>query len=161
VACLAEASRNRPPLGSTGSWEPWVDRGRHAASGIGLLAVCLAAVSFDASLAFPGWRAALPAVGTAMVVAAGPRAWPNRALARPALVSIGLISYPLYLWHWPMLAILPSLDLAWSPSRQRPLRLMALGVAFAAAYATYRFVEQPVSRRRVGTTAQLCGAMNR
>jgi peptidoglycan/LPS O-acetylase OafA/YrhL len=43
-------------------------------------------------------------MGTALVIAAGPKAWLNRnILSNPVFVWIGLVSYPLYLWHWPLL----------------------------------------------------------
>ena len=54
---------------------------------------------------FPGWRALLPTLGTALLILAGPQAWFNRrVLALKPMVMIGLISYPLYLWHWPLLS---------------------------------------------------------
>ena len=52
----------------------------------------------------PGWRALPPTQAALLILAVGSRAWLNRAaLAHPALVFVGLISYPLYLWHWPLL----------------------------------------------------------
>src|ERR1700722_8481853 len=54
---------------------------------------------------FPGWLAALPTVGTCLLIAAGNRSWVNsRLLGNPLMVWVGLISYPLYLWHWPLLS---------------------------------------------------------
>jgi peptidoglycan/LPS O-acetylase OafA/YrhL len=54
---------------------------------------------------FPGWRALLPTIGTVLLIQSGPQAWINRRiLANRGVVYIGLISYPLYLWHWPILS---------------------------------------------------------
>ena len=157
LACGATATvSSDAPVGSRDR----LRRGlRHGLSAAGLLAVLAAALAFDASVPFPGWRAAVPVAGTAALIACGPGALPNRVLAHRAPVAIGLISYPLYLWHWPILAILPSLDLAWAPRGERLVRLAAVASAFVAAWLTYRFVESPVRRRRTATTAQLCWAM--
>ena len=54
---------------------------------------------------YPGWRALLPVAGTLMLMEGGREAWVNRKiLSNPAVVWIGLISYPLYLFHWPALS---------------------------------------------------------
>ena len=117
-------------------------------------------MAFDGSQPFPGWRAAVPVVGTALCIAAGREAWINRVvLAHPVPVFFGLISYPLYLWHWPTLALIPMLDIAWSASQERALKLLALGAAVVAAYLTYRWVERPIRRGNVGSIRGLCTAM--
>ena len=57
--------------------------------------------------AYPGWRALLPVCGTCLLIEGGRGAWVNRKiLSHPGLVWIGLISYPLYLFHWPILSFL-------------------------------------------------------
>jgi peptidoglycan/LPS O-acetylase OafA/YrhL len=56
------------------------------------------------AMAFPGWWALLPTIATAMVIAAGPSAVLNRTIGTPTFVWFGLISFPLYLWHWPLLS---------------------------------------------------------
>ena len=121
-------------------------RARDAASLAGSLMITLAAILIGPGLAFPGWWALLPTVGAALVIAAGPGAWVNRqVLSRPALVWLGLISYPLYLWHWPILAFLrhysfrPPSDL---------IRWGAILLAVVLADLTYRFVENPIRRGR-------------
>jgi len=73
-----------------------------AAAGLALVAAGIALLS--AGRAFPGWWALAPVVGSSLLIAAGPAAWINRRLlSNPVMVYIGLISYPLYLWHWPLL----------------------------------------------------------
>src|SRR6185436_20277250 len=73
-----------------------------AVAGLVLVAAGIALLS--AQRPFPGWRALLPVAGTALLIAAGPTAWVNRrVLSNPLMVYLGLISYPLYLWHWPLL----------------------------------------------------------
>jgi peptidoglycan/LPS O-acetylase OafA/YrhL len=90
---------------------------------------------------FPGWRAALPAGGATLVIAAGPHAWLNRRmLALKPFVLIGLVSYPLYLWHWPILAFVRLLS---GGAPTVAVLLAALACALALSFATFRLVEAP------------------
>ena len=74
-----------------------------AATGIVLLALVLVSISPES--AFPGFWALLPTMSTYLIIAAGPHAWLNSAvLASRPCRFIGIISYPLYLWHWPLLS---------------------------------------------------------
>ena len=125
---------------------------------IGLLLIAVAAGVLDSKSAFPGWWAALPVTGAALLLSA-PAAWGCRhLLSSPAMVRIGLISYPLYLWHWPLLVFFAIIKFA-------PLTLiergLIVGLSFALAWLTYRFVEIPFrfgrpSRLRI---ASLCSGM--
>ncbi len=100
--------------------------------------------------AYPGWSALAPTIGTALLIAAGPKAWVNRRLlARRVPVFIGLISYPLYLWHWPLLSFLDITELG-APSRA--LKVAAIVLAFILATLTYVCVERPVRRSISGRT---------
>jgi peptidoglycan/LPS O-acetylase OafA/YrhL len=125
---------------------------------IGLLLIAIAAGVLDSKSAFPGWWAILPVAGAALLLSA-PAAWGCRhLLSSPAMVRIGLISYPLYLWHWPLLVFFAIIKFA-------PLtlleRVLIVGLSFALAWLTYRFVEIPFrfgrpSRLRI---AGLCSGM--
>jgi len=111
-----------------------------ATLGVILLATGLA--TLDRLSAFPGWWALLPTLGTLLVIAAGPRAWINRhLLANRGMVGIGLISYPLYLWHWPLLSY-ANIVTGGPPAVSVRLAIMAASVALA--WATYRCVELPI-----------------
>lgn len=125
---------------------PAASRGalRDAASIAGLGLVLASIVAFDADTRFPGAAALLPCGGTALLLWAGEDAFVNRSLlsSRP-FVHVGLISYSLYLWHWPLLSLgrilnLGALPVAWAVGA-------VLG-SFACAYATWRFVEKPFRR---------------
>ena len=111
-----------------------------SATGLGLiLASC---TLLDKTQVFPGWRAVLPVAGSAMLIATGPHAWVNRhVLANRVMVWIGLISFPLYLWHWPLLSFAHILDNA-TPTR--PIRLAMVLLSFVLAWLTYQWVEKPV-----------------
>ncbi|HEY4973823.1 MAG TPA: acyltransferase, partial [Steroidobacteraceae bacterium] len=68
----------------------------------GILLIAVAAITLDGRSAFPGWWALLPVAGGALLLSA-PIAWGcRRVLATRPLVWLGQISYPLYLWHWPL-----------------------------------------------------------
>jgi len=121
----------------------------NAASALGVLCVIAAIANFDEDTSFPGWRATLPAAGTLLVIAAGSDAWLNRhMLARPWIVWIGLISYPLYLWHWPLLSFARIAE-AGTPSVST--RVAVIGLSVVLAWLTYAFVE---TRIRFGPTGR-------
>ena len=91
---------------------------------------------------FPGWWALFPAIGSALIIAAGPQAFINRQLlALTALRLIGLISYPLYLWHWVLLSF-TAIVLNRHPNLLMTSWLIALAVVLATA--TYFLVERPI-----------------
>jgi peptidoglycan/LPS O-acetylase OafA/YrhL len=129
---------------------------RRAFAGVALIVV--AAAVLDSQRAFPGWWALLPVAGTALLISA-PAAWVNRVvLASPAMVWIGLISYPLYLWHWPLLVFGATIKFAPLTVVERELILLASALL---AWATYRFVEtpfrfgRPSRRKRFGLGAAM------
>lgn len=130
---------------STQSSAPAVANAK-AIVGLALVAVGVALVT---PAQFPGWWALLPTVGAALLIAAGRDAFINRrVLAFRPLVFVGLISYPLYLWHWPLLSF-ARLTQFGRPSDALTLGIVALSAALA--WATYRFVERPI---RFGRFAQ-------
>lgn len=115
---------------------------RNLYSALGMALLLAGFVLITRNRAFPGWWALLPTTGAVLLIAAGPQAWCNRyVLAQPLLVWVGLISYPLYLWHWPLLSfahILHSAQPAWQ------IRAAAVLLALLLAWLTYRVLEQRV-----------------
>ena len=95
-----------------------------------------------ASSLFPGWLAVLPVVGAALVIAAGPRSWANRSILsfRP-LVWFGLISFPLYLWHWPILTFVRIVAGGDTPNS---VRIAAVALTIALAVLTSKYIEKPL-----------------
>jgi peptidoglycan/LPS O-acetylase OafA/YrhL len=111
-----------------------------ATTGIALLASVLVGVSPDR--AFPGFWALLPTIGAYLIIAAGPNAWLNRTVlaSRPGRF-IGIISYPLYLWHWVLLSFA---RIANGGAPSAIVRVALISVAFLLALLTYQFVERPI-----------------
>jgi peptidoglycan/LPS O-acetylase OafA/YrhL len=74
-------------------------------SAVGSTMVVVSLVMTTKTMVFPGWVALFPTCGTALVLFAGKGAWLNRWLYGNKLFAyIGRISYPMYLWHWPLFA---------------------------------------------------------
>src|SRR4051794_20249721 len=83
---------------------------RAALSWLGLVAIVVAGFAYGPQTIFPGSAALLPVLGALAVIRAGApyhRLAPTRLLSRPAIQRTGDLSYSLYLWHWPLLVLLP------------------------------------------------------
>jgi peptidoglycan/LPS O-acetylase OafA/YrhL len=118
---------------------PWLGHVLSLA-GIGLIAASLLLLS--SRHPFPGWRALPPALGGLLLLAAGPGAACNRwLLSNRAMVFIGAISYPLYLWHWPLLAFA---RIRSGVEPDATVRVALLALAFVLAWGTWRLVEHPI-----------------
>jgi peptidoglycan/LPS O-acetylase OafA/YrhL len=140
-------------LACTPTSAPW--RSARGLGSAGAIAVLAGFVLFDPLDAWPGARTLLPVLGTLAIIAAGRDAWFNRrVLAHPLAVGVGLVSYPLYLWHWPLLACLRLMQ----PDAGTAVRATAIAIAAVLAWATFRFVETPIRRRRL-SPAPLVAAM--
>ena len=108
----------------------------------GLLLIIISIVGLNQQMLFPGWWGLLPTVGTILVISAGPAAWINRRLlSSKPFVFIGLISYSLYLWHWPLLSYAHIIQ-------PGPLAVAtaagAVAIAFLLASLTFWAVEKPL-----------------
>jgi len=126
-----------PPLPKAAS--SWMGAG-------GLLAILLTGFLLGGAQVYPGWLALIPVLGATAVIWAGMTAWSNRVLLASAVaVFIGLISYPLYLWHWPLLSIarIENFGEDVSPA----LRLVLVAAAFVLAALTYALVERRIHLR--------------
>lgn len=99
---------------------------------------------------FPGWWALLPTLGTVLIIAAGAQAWLNRVvLSHRLLVWFGLISYPLYLWHWPLLSFARIVE---SETPSREIRIAIVLISIALAWLTYRLIEKPFRNGKYSQT---------
>ncbi len=147
-AYVAAAGRQRPR--AKGDVAPGIGLACHRYAGslkncvawMGLLLILLSVFGLHRDARFPGWWALLPVTGAIALIMAGPSAWVNRTiLSNRWLVFLGLISYPLYLWHWPLLS------LAHLVSGQSPAvggRVALVLLAMLLAWLTYQLVERPI-----------------
>jgi peptidoglycan/LPS O-acetylase OafA/YrhL len=115
---------------------------------LGFIFVIASAFIFNETTAFPGLNAVLPVLGTVMLIATI-NSWPpflNDVANSRLFQWLGEISYPLYLWHWPLL-VLPSTYFA------RPLavyeRIIAIFATIVLADLTHRFIEEPFRKKKI------------
>ncbi|KAF0720334.1 Aste57867_389 [Aphanomyces stellatus] len=116
-----------------------------ALSGGGIVLLVVAFASLDEASTFPGFWALFPTLGAALLIAAGPNTIFNATvLSAGPIVYIGKISYPLYLWHWPLLVFAklryPNAD--YRPFYMSPLAM--LGLSFVLSGVTLTNVETPL-----------------
>ncbi|MFZ3072933.1 MAG: acyltransferase [Thermodesulfobacteriota bacterium] len=108
-------------------------------TGITLLVVSM--VFMSPQMNFPGSLALFPVAGAVFLISATDLGPINRIfLSLPLLVGIGLISYSLYLWHWPLLSLVRIVQLNNPPSA---IILAAVIVSFLLAVLSWKFVETP------------------
>ncbi|MBT1670961.1 acyltransferase [Curtobacterium flaccumfaciens pv. flaccumfaciens] len=119
-----------------------------AMSWTGLVLVATTALRFDASTPFPSWTALIPIIGVSLVIAGGmpEPAWSPAFLYRLRPVQwLGDVSYSLYLWHWPLLIVMPFV-IGTPTGEATPLwaKGIVLVVALVLAHFSRRLIEQPV-----------------
>lgn len=135
-------------------------RTRNGAGVLGLACVLAGFVVLRPGVGFPAPFALLPAGGTALLIWAGAGAWVNRhMLAVRPMRAVGLISYPLYLWHWPLVSWFHIVRGAGVIHNSAGFALM--GAALALAWLTTKCVENPLrgGHFRQGKTAALVGGL--
>ena len=122
---------------------------RTIVSWLGLCLILGAAFFVEKNYLFPGAWALLPTAGAAFLIYSGEGAWLNRqVLSSRLLVWVGLISYPLYLWHWPLLTFARIME---SGAPAPGVRFWLVAASVILAWLTYRLLERPVrSRPRSG-----------
>jgi peptidoglycan/LPS O-acetylase OafA/YrhL len=122
----------------------------------GIIAIECSFFFFDARTVFPGWAAALPVGGT-MLLLQSEGSFVNRfALANRLAVNVGLISYPLYLWHWPLLVFAEIFKFKPLTDLERGL---VVALTFMLAWLTYRLIERPIRFGRRSFVAPLVACM--
>ena len=110
----------------------------------GLVLIGLGLYFIQKEKTFPGWWAILPVLGACLCISAGPLSWLGRnVLGSRVFVWFGLISYPLYLWHWPLLAYARIVE---NGMPTAAIRGGAVVAAIVLAWLTYRFLERPLRK---------------
>ncbi len=130
--------------GSKESFFPsWVTEKRlkNFLSFVGLGTLLIVFGQFSKETVFPGKKALLPIFATAFIIWAGPQSWLNRKiLSQKILVWFGLISFPLYLWHWPILSYG---RIIYGEMPTREFRLIVVVVSILLAWLTVKIIEKP------------------
>lgn len=115
---------------------------RQLMSVVGAACLIVAAVLYTKQTIFPGVNALVPVIGAVLLIAAGPQAWVNKyLLSGKLIIGIGLISYPLYLWHWPLLSLVRTIDVA-EPGYAAKGLLVLLTVVLSVL--SYFLLEKPI-----------------
>ena len=126
-------------------------RANHILSMIGLVLIAVPALTIDKQSVFPGFNALWPCLGAALLLITGRH--PDRQgcinwlISHKAFVWVGLISYSLYLWHWPIFVFIQYLGL----ELVGVLRWGAIAMAFLCGHLSWKYVEQPVRHLNIPT----------
>lgn len=164
-ACLAYVRHIR------GGLLPGGNRSSANSTSAALLAAAgLALIAFSSRfttdrLPYPGWQATIPVAASAALIIAGPQNLLSRTLlCNRAAVLIGLISYPIYLWHWPLISFFHIVDAAapFSKAAQHWIPPAAAALSVLLGYATWRWIEKPAqmwARKRATSTPKKVGTL--
>ena len=116
-------------------------------------------IFYDRGSPFPGLNAVLPVMGAALIVWSGINSSEKnqsplvlRVLAIRPLVLIGLVSYSLYLWHWPLLALNEYMVVG---RDSLLVKLIIILVSLLLAIISWKFIEQPVRKKKVAASRSL------
>ena len=122
---------------------------RNLASLLGGVLILAAGVAFNSSTPFPGAAALLPCVGAALIIAAGTSGTSivGRALSLRPVAFIGMISYSLYLWHWPLIVFQGANGLLVKGLTPNGTKVVLILASVVIAALSWRFVEQPFRGR--------------
>jgi peptidoglycan/LPS O-acetylase OafA/YrhL len=115
---------------------------------IGVIAIFYSAIGLHQQ-GFPGYQALLPVIGTSLIIYAGANAkipFVSRVLTFRPLVGVGLISYPLYLWHWVLLSFAWIILGGWDTKSYEliELRMALIVIAVMLSIFTYYLIERPI-----------------
>ena len=109
---------------------------------IGFFLIACGFLLIDSDKSFPGLYALLPCLGASLVIISGQKTFINKyILSNRYIVWIGLISYPLYLWHWPLLTLARILE---GEEISQLLRILIVLFSIFLSWLTYRYIENPI-----------------
>ncbi len=114
----------------------------------GIAMIVMAIVLFNEKIPFPGVAALLPCLGAVFIIwsSMSNKSWTGAVLSWQPFIFIGLISYSLYLWHWPIRVFSQ-----YYAGRElyASEKGMLIALTFLLSYLTWKFVEQPVRKKKV------------
>ncbi len=143
---------------------------REGIAAAGLIAVLAAVTCYDHHTVFPGVTALAPVLGAVAMIHCAPGTATGRLLSWRPFIAIGLISYSLYLWHWPLIVFT---EYATGERLTGVTQWAVVAASFALAWLSWRFVEAPfrnsaiMNRRTIfiasgavmALTAAVCAAL--
>jgi peptidoglycan/LPS O-acetylase OafA/YrhL len=122
---------------------------KDSAAILGIILIATSVFTIKSNTQFPGYVVLAPIFGSVLLIYAGPTSVVSRyLLSKPLAVKIGLISFPLYLWHWPMLSIAKIL---YGGNGPPAVRLVLVLIAILLANLVYNYVEKPFRNGRLST----------
>lgn len=131
---------------------PFLSRGKsvkEVAGWIGVAVLTFCALVYNKYTLFPGFAALLPVTGALLIIFSGgsreKKSLLNKLIANPLLQYLGLVSYSLYLWHWPVIIIVGEI---WPEFSGLPAIVLLFGVSLLLADLTYRLIEEPFRHGR-------------
>jgi peptidoglycan/LPS O-acetylase OafA/YrhL len=129
-------------IGGMLSFTPPVQNPRYskAMTAAGLALIVAAVIGISADMPFPGYTALLPVLGACLIVQAKQETRVTLILSNGPLVRIGLITYSMYLWHWPIYVLFKHLNNGMSPDATETAILSAFTVT--VSYASWRYIER-------------------
>jgi peptidoglycan/LPS O-acetylase OafA/YrhL len=100
----------------------------------------------NGSQTYPGWRALVPAIAAALILSSSRSILNRKFLSCKLIVGIGLVSYPWYLWHWPLLSIFENIDhyFKLGSTEVKLARITLAMFSLVLAILTYKYIEKPI-----------------
>jgi peptidoglycan/LPS O-acetylase OafA/YrhL len=130
--------RRRDAVGGNARWRAPLAIG-------GFAAIAWSAVTYTGSTPFPGWHALVPVLGATGVIAASVGGSLGRVLAVRPVQFVGDVSYSIYLWHWPLIVLVPA---ATHRALSAGDKVGIVGATLLLAAASKRWIEDPFQRPR-------------
>jgi peptidoglycan/LPS O-acetylase OafA/YrhL len=113
---------------------------------LGLVMVSIPIFMFDKNTVFPSYNALLPVVGAALIIYSNNKnSLVNKVLTNTIIVYIGLISYSLYLWHWPIIVIKNWIE----PNASILINAIAISLCFILSFLSYQYIEKPFRNKNL------------
>jgi peptidoglycan/LPS O-acetylase OafA/YrhL len=113
----------------------------NAKSILGLLLIFVSCMHFNKYSIFPGWIAIIPALGTYLILDSNKSFLNKHILSNKLFLALGLLSYSIYLWHWPLL-VFTRIYISEMPTVL--VRILLIVFVIFISYLTYKYVERPI-----------------
>lgn len=113
---------------------------------LGLLGLLFSVFKFKYDIHYPGVAALLPTLSASLLIYAGAQAYVNQFFSQKYIVYIGLISYPLYLWHWPLLSLTHIFK---SQEVSSFLNLALILLSLCLSIFSFECIEKPLRKKQI------------